>query len=622
MNVPETNSSGVNSSYPTALPDRQAALASLLNLSEEKPPSFDLIIIGGGINGTGIARDASERGLSVLLLEKEDFGAGTSAYSSRLIHGGLRYLENLEFDLVHESLQERERLLKNAPHLVRPIALAIPVYERSRKPRWMIGLGMFLYDLLSWGKSLPQHRMENKTRFLQRYPGINRNGLKGGPIFYDAQIAFPERLCVENAIGARETGNALLLNHAEVNGFNLKRCVDSHKTVSKEKNAYEITGVRFIDRLSGQCFEAQGKVIINASGPWVDQLLKLASRQVEPPLMRRLGCTKGSHIIVKKFSGAPETALYVEAQSDGRPFFIIPWRKTTYLIGTTDLYYADEPGLAAADQAEAAYLLMETNRILPGANLQEGDILYTYSGVRPLPYTQGLKTGKITRKHLIEDHQESHHSAEPIYQRLISIIGGKLTTYRNLAEEAVDYAVQAYHLTLPNGKRIPHSLTRNVPLPGGQGINSPKFSHDDALFFYRQQEIERIKSDDQLSGTLSEAGLASLINLYGSRYREVLTLAADHPEWLAPLYPDSEAIAAQLIYAVRQEMACSVSDVILRRLGCGFDEDMGLKALEPVSRLMAIALDWSEEKRQAEMSDYREYVQKRLLAFRNHPIQK
>jgi glycerol-3-phosphate dehydrogenase len=369
----------------------------------------DVVIIGGGINGAGIARDAAMRGLKVLLIEKGDLGAGTTSASTRLIHGGLRYLEHFEFGLVRESLRERETLLRIAPHVVRPLAITIPIYKHSKRGRLTIRAGMILYDLLSWGKSLPGHRMLSRAETLEQCRGLNPEGLIGSALYYDAQIEFPERLVVENVLSAREFG-AQVLTHTRVTNF----AVDNGT----------VSGVEF-DSEDGQKQFAEAGVFINAAGPWIDQVLERAP--FESPKL--IGGTKGSHIVVPPFPGAPENALYLEARSDARPIFIIPWNKL-YLIGTTDVRFEGDPDEVRCELWEIDYLLAETNLALPGAQLTRNSILQTYSGVRPLPATGEKDEQSITRRHFIREH--------PRLPNLLSIVGGKLTTYRSLAEECVD----------------------------------------------------------------------------------------------------------------------------------------------------------------------------------------
>src|SRR4029079_16678814 len=359
---------------------------------------YDVVIIGAGINGAGIVRDAAMRGLKVLLIEKGEIGAGTTSASTRLIHGGLRYLEHFEFGLVYESLRERETLLRIAPDLVRPLAMAIPIYKQSKRGRLTIRAGMILYDLLSWGKSLPNHRMLSRAETLKQWQGLNPDGLVGSALYYDAQVEFPERLVMANVLSAREFG-AEVLTHTRV----------ANLTVENGK----VSRVKF-----GQKF-AEASVIINAAGPWVDQVLERAP--VKSPKL--IGGTKGSHIIVPVFPGAPSNAIYLEARSDGRPIFIIPWNKL-FLIGTTDVRFEGDPDQVCCEDWEIDYLLSETNLALPDAQLKRDSILDTYSGVRPLPFQSS------TRRHFIREH--------PQLPNLLSIVGGKLTTYRSLAEECVN----------------------------------------------------------------------------------------------------------------------------------------------------------------------------------------
>ena len=570
------------------LPRRESDTGQLSLNPDKGWPVYDLIVIGGGINGTGIARDAAQRGLSVLLLEKSDFGAGTSAYSSRLIHGGLRYLANFEFDLVRESLRERELLLQNAPHLVKPLPMAIPVYRGGVNPIWKIEMGMVLYDMLSWGKRMPAHRLLGREQFLHEYPGVNANGLQGGPIYFDGQVPLPERICVENAIAAEETGRASLINHARVERFELSQ--------------HGIQSLEFRDLLTGETHAVQGRVTINASGPWVDELLSLmpGKRKQDHPI-RRIGGTKGTHIVVKDFPGAPKTALYVEARADGRPFFIIPWRDGNVLVGTTDTHYQGSLDAVIPIQEEVAYLLAETNHVLPQAQLSEADVLYAYAGVRPLPFAEGKKAGKITRKHWIVDH--AHEHAMPI-SGLISVIGGKLTTYRNLAEETVDYAVINYQLRVPKQERVPASNTKQTPLPGGEGIAN--------WASYQSEQIPKLSRNFGLSTEEADA----LLSLYGSRVHQVLELLTENPDWKHPLSPNCGILAVQVVYAVRNEMAFTVEDVLLRRLGCGLDADLGFRVLEPIAHLMGELLDWPETRVQSEIRAYKETVTERHLVFK------
>jgi glycerol-3-phosphate dehydrogenase len=392
------------------------------NLATVINQTYDLIIIGGGINGAGVARDAALRGLKTILIEKGDFASGTSSWSTRLIHGGLRYLEYFEFALVREALKEREVLLRNAPHLVHPLLLTIPIYTDRSRPYWKVLAGMILYDIFSFDKSLPNHRMLPKSTFKQLFRSLDLEHLSGGSQYYDGQVTYSERLCWENILSAKNAG-ATVFNYTEVTELHL------HNN--------RLVAVTIKDVLTGQEFKIQGHdqtIVINTTGPWVDLVCKLGIKDGQPETIgktQKIGGTKGSHIVVAPFSGAPDSTLYVEAKSDSRPFFIVPWLGM-YIIGTTDFRYHGKLDNIKADNSEIDYLLKETNLIIPTANLSREDIKFTYSGVRPLPNSDGKKAGSVTRKHILFDHKKEG------VNNLISLIGGKLTTYRNVGEQLVN----------------------------------------------------------------------------------------------------------------------------------------------------------------------------------------
>ncbi|MBD0326566.1 MAG: glycerol-3-phosphate dehydrogenase/oxidase, partial [Pyrinomonadaceae bacterium] len=436
--------------------------------------NFDVIIIGAGINGAGIARDAALRGLKVLLLDKGDLSSGTTSWSTRLIHGGLRYLEHGELTLVRESLRERERLFHLAPHLVRPLPMLIPIYARARRGPLTIRAGMVAYDLLSFDKSLERHRMLSRDETIKRAPGLEREGLRGAALYHDAQVAYAERIVVENALSAREHG-ATILTYARVEQFIL------------EGNA--VRGVEFTDILEGGSHCAHANAIINVTGPWVDEMLAGFHSRVP----RLIGGTKGSHIIVEPFQGAPADALYVEASADGRPFFIIPWNNL-YLIGTTDVRYQGELDHVEADRSEIDYLLDETNRIIPLAQLTRASVAYTYSGIRPLAYSDDRTEKSITRRHFIHDHA-------PQLEGLLSVVGGKLTTYRNLAEQSVNLLFRKLK------RKLVPCTTGLRPLPGAISEDSTDF----------KTFCERFINHSPLPRAVNER----LLRVYGTRARLV-----------------------------------------------------------------------------------------------------
>lgn len=520
---------------------------------------FDLIVIGAGINGAGIARDAAMRGLRVLLVDKGDVGGGTSAGSTRLIHGGLRYLEHFEFGLVRESLRERETLLRIAPHLVRPLAITIPIYRESQRGWATIRAGMVAYELLAWGKSLPRYRMQSADETLRKMPGLKAEGLVGSAVYFDAQVEFAERLVVENVLAAIEHG-ATVLTYTRV-----------RKLLSEDGR------VRGVQLEGDFADEALARVVINAAGPWVDQLIEQGmSRTGE---QRLIGGTKGSHVVVAPFAGAPEGAVYLEAVSDRRPFFVIPWNGN-YLIGTTDFRFKGDPDEVRCEPWEVEYLLAETNRAFPGAGLSKESVLYAYSGVRPLPYTKNEDEQRVTRRHFLREH--------PRFKNLVSVVGGKLTTYRSLAEECVDMIFRK--LERPS----PPCETARVPLPGA-GETRSEFSRQAALTLGKLR-LELKTSAAKLCERWRR--------IYGSRAEEVVALAE--------LFDDEDPLAAEMVFAFEKEFAKSLADCFLRRTMIGLNANAGLDDVERAAEIGKKFLGWTEERAEREVKRYRAEISNRI----------
>jgi glycerol-3-phosphate dehydrogenase len=490
-----------------------------------------------------VARDAAMRGLKVLLLDKGDVGSGTSSWSTRLIHGGLRYLEHAEFGLVRESLHERETLLRIAPHLVRPLPLLIPVYKYSSRGRLLLKLGMTAYDVLSLGKTLPSHRMLSPQEALARAPGLGAQDLLGAALYYDAQVEFAERLVVENVLAAIESG-ARLVTYARVDKF----------IVQNER----LMGVEFVDEFSGERESATAALIVNAAGPWVDEVL-----HNDDSATRLIGGTKGSHLIVPPFSGAPEIAIYVEAKTDRRPFFVIPWNNN-YLIGTTDLRYDDDPDDVRISENEIEYLLSSTNAVLPSAQLKRSDILYSYSGVRPLPFTNETDEKSITRRHFIRAH--------PKHQNLVSLVSGKLTTYRSLAEETVDLVFAKL------GRKPPDCATAQLPLraPNAETSASPL--------------------------------LLRLNRIYGSGAATIMKLTSQTQALAEVFDGETGAIAAEVVYSFETEFARTLTDCLMRRTMVGLNSELGVGADEAAAKIAQEHLGWSAERARNEVRAYRSYI--------------
>jgi glycerol-3-phosphate dehydrogenase len=519
--------------------------------------NFDLLIIGAGINGAGIARDAALRGLKVLLLDKDDVASGTSSYSTRLIHGGLRYLEHGEFGLVRESLREREVLLKIAPHLVQPLPILIPIYSGMTRGRAKIRAGMIAYDFLSRGKSLPRHDVLSVTETLRRIPSLNDNALLGSVIYYDAQVEFAERLVLENVLSAVENG-ATVITHARVEDL-----------VTAETR---VVAARYQTQ-SGTAHKVNARFFVNAAGPWIDRVLEHTNSSTKE---RLLGGTKGSHIVVAPFAGAGSLAVYVEAQTDRRPFFIIPWNGN-YLIGTTDIRFEADPDEARAATWEIDYLLKETNGLFPNANLGRSDILYTYSGVRPLPFTTDHNEDQITRKHFVKQHASIIN--------LVSIVGGKLTTYRSLAEECVDLVCQKLELDCAECK------TSELALPGARNFQ---------LF---AKEFDK-------SAELSAGAKSRLLRIYGSRAHDVIDFC--HSTGLSEYLDEEQTVLkGEIAFAFEKEFTETLTDCLMRRTMIGLNADMGLDNVEAAARIAAEYRHWNEQRLQSELQKYRAFVEKR-----------
>lgn len=550
--------------------------------------AFDVILVGAGINGSGIARDAAMRGLRVLLLDKGDISSGTTQWATRLIHGGLRYLEHYEFALVRESLRDREAILHVAPHLVRPLGFLVPIYDRSARGPLMIRLGMTLYDALSYDKSMDRHKMFNRQKTHEREPGLNTEGLKAAAFYYDAQVEYAERVAVESAISARDNG-ATVITYANVDRLLMD-------------NSNNVTGVEFTDRLGGGTHRAYAPVTVNVSGPWVDEILAgLQKPGTGEDSGRFMGGTKGSHLVVDPFPGAPKgEALYIEARKDGRPYFIVPWNGR-YLIGTTDLRYDGDLDHVSAGEDEIEYLLDETNYVIPTANLTREDVLFTYSGVRPLPFSPEGSEGGVTRSHVVFDHAKGESAAGgkvvsasaemPPVGGLISIIGGKLTTYLNLGRQTTDAVFGKL------GRKAPKSKSRKVPLPGGETSDFGSFA-------------QGFRAASSVSEVLTER----LLKLYGVRAARVLALAGDDPELGTPLPPDASVetalIGAEVIWAIREEMAQTLSDVLLRRTMVGYGPDNALNVAEAAAEIAVKHCGWEVGRAERDVREYRKWIER------------
>jgi len=492
--------------------------------------SVDVAIIGGGIVGCGVARDAARRGLRVVLFERADFGGGTTAASTRIVHGGLRYLRHADFRLVRLDLREREVLLRIAPHLVKPLEFVIPFADLGAFHRLQLRAGLALYDALAGGSTLPRRRTA-----------------RGVAAFYDARVDSPERLAIENLLDAAAHG-AVAFNYAEVTGA--------------LRAGASVTGVRVRDRLTGAGTTVRARVTVNASGPWFDRV----ALAVAGALPGRIRTTKGVHLVCRPVA---DRALVLFSRVDGRLMFAIPRAGQTWL-GTTDTDYAGDPAEAAATGEDVAYVLDSLRHALPSLRLQ--DVLHTRAGIRALVARHG-RASSISRMHSVVDEERSGAPG------LVSILGGKITGYRAVAEDATDAISRRLGVAA-------RATTAEEPLPGGRG-----------------------------AGAEGSGVLPHLHDLYGSRAADVMRLAAERPDLARPLSPRYPDIGAQVVLAAREEHCVTVADFLWRRSLLGDTADQGWDAAPAVADILAGELEWPPDRRERELAACAQDIE-RTRAFR------
>jgi glycerol-3-phosphate dehydrogenase len=477
---------------------------------------FDLLVLGGGITGAGVALDATLRGLRVALIDKGDFAGGTSSLSSKLVHGGLRYLEHGAFALVYEALHERARLLRNAPHLAWPLPFVVPFYRGARLPPWKWRAGLLLYDLLAGPGNLRRSRPLPARRLRADFPGLRRQGLLGGASFCDAQMD-DARLCVEVVRTAARHG-AVVANYVEAVAF--------------EYEAGQVAGVRAHDRLGGRELRLRARVVLNATGPWADRVRRLAGEGGGEPL---LAPTKGVHLVAPG-RGLTTAFLFLHPR-DGRVFFVLPWLNKT-LLGTTDTEYAGAPDDAAVTAEDVDYLLEGYNHHLSPA-LGPGDLLNSFVGLRPLVLSPPGRPSARSREYRL--------AAGP--SGLLTAAGGKYTTYRHMAEVVTDEVVRRLGLRRP-------CRTRAFPLDG-----TPPGAWADFV----GAAVAGLRS----AYGLDAASAAHLVARYGRRAAEVAAYLARDPTLARPVVDGEPDLGAELAYQRDHEMACAPADFLLRRTRLG-----------------------------------------------------
>ena len=520
-------------------------------LSRLASEQFDLLIIGGGATGCFTARDAAMRGLKVALVEARDFASATSAHNSKLAHGGLRYLRNLEFSLVRESLRERRALQAIAPHLVRPLPFLLPLYEGDVNGRLTLSAGLALYDLLSYDRNqlkdpaqkMPGHRWIARSDALAREPVLAGKGFKGAFEYHDAQMYAPERIALECLIDAEEKG-AAIANH-----------LSAERLLLKDKR---VAGASVRDGLSGDTFDIRARLTLVVAGPWADIFLEHATGR---PAHHRLLRSKGIHLLLPEIT---KSALTVEA--GGGHYFVLPWRGHT-LLGTTDTQFRGPPETVAVSEQDIEDFLALVNRYLPAAGLRRDQVEFFYAGLRPLVDDGSGQTYNASRRSELVD-----HGKDDGVEGLLSALGGKWTTSRHLAEIITSHAARKLEL------KVRSCMTAITPLPGA------RFDSWEALLRRHQKKFPGI------------ASIRHLTHMFGARLPQLLENAKAVD--LAELGESGDTMV-QVTHAVDSEMALTLEDVVMRRTSLGqFGPPRNLAL---VADKMGAMLGWNESRRWREM---------------------
>jgi glycerol-3-phosphate dehydrogenase len=521
--------------------------------------TFDVCVIGGGINGAAVARDAVLRGMTVAMLEKRDFAWGTSSRSTKLVHGGVRYLQQGDVALVLESCRERDLLrTRIAPHLVRAQRFVFPIYDDDSTPVWQLRIGLTVYDLLAGFQNVARHKHLTVAALREHEPALASQGLQGGALYYDCWTD-DARLTLETALAARACG-AAILNHAEVTGFD-------------KDSTGRVVVARVSDRLGAREAVVHARSFVNVAGPWLDEVRRLDDGGTPP----RLRLTKGVHAVFDRSRIGNRDAIVIRGL-DGRVMFAIPWQSQT-VIGTTDTFFSGDPADVRADGDDIDYLLAATNRAFPAAGVTARDIVSTWAGLRPLVAPEDERSASdVSREDQVFESPAG----------LLSLGGGKLTTHRKVAEVLVDRAAAKI------GRRVGPCRTAEVPLPGGAGI-PPGDAPDE----------EPVSADEHLA------------RRYGALAAEVAALVRADRSLGARAVGDRPDLVAELVHAIDCEMACSIDDVLSRRVPLALrSRDRDGEVLRTVAGLLATRLGWDAKRLDEEIADYREHLRRESAAFR------
>jgi glycerol-3-phosphate dehydrogenase len=532
---------------------------------------YDIVICGGGITGAGMARDAALRGLKVALFEKADFGSGTSSKSSKLIHGGLRYLEHGEIKLVFEGTNERSLQMARAAHLVRPIPFLVPIYKHNRPGLEVMNLGLWIYDALAMFRSPKLHKTYRGKKVATLEPALNKEGLAGAIEYYDC-LTDDARLVIENIIDAKAQG-AEVYNYTRVTGV-------------ERNDQGRVNVVHVKDELTGVTRSVNTHFLAIAGGPWTDEILGAVGTNAERKLLRP---TKGVHIVVD-YNRLPVTRAITLFTKDRRTVFCLPWVERT-VIGTTDTDFQGSPDEVHATLSDVQYLCDRANDFFAEAKLTPDDIISTWAGLRPLIASDASRPNDVSREHEVFVREDG----------VLIIAGGKLTTYRRMAKEAIDEIVKSMRAREENPlkeREITKCRTKPRQLPGAEGITPPGAKGLAALIMrYVMRDL------------LPERTARHLAESYGVRAEEMITKTKADESLLERLDPELPYIWAEVEFAVQNELARTLEDVLVRRIQlCLRSKDQGLGVAPRVAAKMAELLQWTPEETERQLKRYESYV--------------
>ena len=523
-----------------------SAAARRENVERLAQEEFDLLIIGGGITGVGIARDAAMRGFRTALVEKGDFAIGTSSRSTRLIHGGIRYLEYGEFKLVFDACSERRVLRKIAPRLARPLPFIYPLYRGQKPAPWKLRTGLTLYDALGLFRNVQRHRWLRPPEVQRREPLVAGRGLLSAGRYYDAQVN-DARLTLMTAKAAHLHG-AVMVNYARVVGL--------------MKAGGRVVGARVLDETSGREVEVQARIVVNATGVWTDDVLKLDERR-KGPMIRP---TKGIHLLIPRDQLYSQHAVIFGVPRDGRHIFLIPWGDFA-LVGTTDTDYQGDLDNPAATRDDVEYLLEAVHHTFPGARIKCEDVISTFAGLRPLVSAPGNPSA-LSREHVILESQSG----------LVTIAGGKLTTHRLMGEQLTD--------------RVQKRLAEEFGVRARSECRT-------------KEAMEGAQTEQERASNVDPAVNKHLLNAYGSDATWILAYAEENPSLGERITPGLPYLMAEVLYAAQHEMALALSDVLIRRTHVIYETRSGrIEQARAVAKLMAPRLGWNEVEIERQVADY------------------